>query len=159
MAAAIVDIADPGAELPAEAARAFEVYRAGGGRNLSATADLLGIPRGTVKSWSSRYRWPQRLAAIDAEDDSESLKAALAMAAGLRLKALAALDAVLSSDAASDRAKVEAARLILDRTGLAPGAQAVERAEPQADLDEAELRALLTTDEGRAQLVALSRAR
>lgn len=158
MAAEIIDFEER--DMPTEASRAFAVYRVAGtgGRSLSATADLLGVPRGTVKSWSSRYRWLQRLAAIDAEDDAESLKAAQAVAASLRLKALSALDGILASETASDRAKVEAARLILDRTGMSATARAVGPADAGGGehYSDAELAELAQPPEGRVKLLALS---
>lgn len=56
-----------------ESTRAYEafcVYRdMGAGRSLSKTWQSLGKSKGTITPWSSKYDWPQRAAAWDAEQD------------------------------------------------------------------------------------------
>ncbi len=50
---------------PGETPRAFAAFLAyfqlGQTRSLSAVADALGETPGTVRNWSSKFRWPQRL--------------------------------------------------------------------------------------------------
>jgi len=53
--------------LPGETPRAFGAfltfYQLGQARSLAGTAQALGEKRATVKAWSSRHRWPERLRA------------------------------------------------------------------------------------------------
>lgn len=37
--------------------QAYRIYCSTGARSLRKTADILGLPHGTVLSWSRRYHW------------------------------------------------------------------------------------------------------
>ena len=149
-------------EMPPEAVSAFELYRLDGQRSITKTADLLGIPRGTVRSWAHRYRWTARVVALDAEDHGGRYGAAVDAVSAQMVKSVEFLVELRDNEAAPLRERRAAAVALIDRGGLMP-VQRVQHVAPDADASpdysEAELREMAQTPEGRDRLLAIARAR
>ena len=67
-------------QLPTQIAEAFAVYVGAAERSISETARLISVNLGTVKSWSYRYRWPERSREIDLDRVRGNAYSAMAVA-------------------------------------------------------------------------------
>lgn len=67
--------------LPEESAKAYEAFCAyrdlGPSRSIPKAGEIVGKGKGTLEPWSSKYNWPERAAAWDAEQDRIARKAQL----------------------------------------------------------------------------------
>ena len=67
--------------LPDESAKAYEAFCAyrdlGPSRSIPKAGEIVGKGKGTLEPWSSKYNWPERAAAWDAEQDRIARKAQL----------------------------------------------------------------------------------
>jgi len=154
----MIDPLDLDRPMPPDVDAAFELYRADGQRSLRRTADLLNLPHGTVLGWSTRYRWQQRLAAIDAEHRGDVLRAVQAAVAAQTLQSLNVMIAIRDDLTTPPAVRLSAARDIAGMGGLAPvqrATLAVSADATASGYSDAELSALTRTPEGIAQLLAL----
>ena len=58
---------------------AFEAWRTAAGRSHARLARLTGLSRETVHTWATRYDWPRRARALDAEEAGGALLSAAAI--------------------------------------------------------------------------------
>lgn len=90
------------ADMPPDARDAFFVYMAttakGGQRSLVKTAQLTGIPGGTIRSWAYRFEWADRSLKFDVENGRASLTACLVAAASLRPQIIETLERIAFED-------------------------------------------------------------
>ena len=154
----MIDSLDLDRPMPPDVEAAFTLYRADGERSVRRTADLLGLAHGTVLTWSSRHRWQQRLAAIDAEHRGNALAAAQAAVAAQTLESLKVMIAIRDDPTAPHAVRLSAARDIAGMGGLAPVQRAaldVRSEAPASGYTDQELADLARTPEGIARLLAL----
>jgi len=144
--------------MPPDVEAAFTLYRADGERSVRRTADLLNLPHGTVLGWSSRHRWQQRLAAIDAEHRGDVLAVAHAAVAAQTLESLKVMVSIRDDLTAPHAVRLSAARDIAGMGGLAPVKRATLDVHSDATASgytDQELSDMARTPEGIARLLAL----
>ena len=147
-------------ELPAVRARggvdvtadtAFDLYVSGGGRSLRQVAQTLGLPFGTVASWSKRYRWVQRVRDMDAERIQGIGQSFVVAAIAQSLRSVHRLTEIAENPEASDQARVNANKVLLDQGARYAHLLSVQLgAEDDDDID---YLAMVQTPEGAYQLL------
>ena len=93
--------------------QAYRVYCSTGARSLRKTADILGIPHGTVLSWNRRYHWQKKLRDIDLEVTEGLAQATAVLAVSRGIKALEVLSQIMEDGEVDPRARVSAASEVL----------------------------------------------
>jgi hypothetical protein len=131
------------ADMPEEAARVFSVYLLttadGGQRSLAKTAQLTGIPGGTVRCWAHRYQWADRALRIDVESGKASLTASLVAAAALRPQIVQKLQEIAFEDPLASRTEqLQAIKQLREMSGLT--GPPLERALEAMETEEREAR-------------------
>lgn len=138
---------------------AYRTYIAMGARSLRRTADLLGVPIGTMHSWNRRYQWQSRvrLSDIEATEGLAQMAAVVAVAQGV--KSLEAL-AKVRDTSEDDRARVEASKELLRQfngiTAVIAGSALVKNHDADDELDYEEM---ASTPDGARKLLELARDR
>lgn len=105
--------------MPDDAERGYALWVGPAGRNASEVARMLGIPRTTVHSWASRYRWQDRVTAEDRDERDTLIAAAYARMARSLPRAVGVLESAIAGEDVGKPA-LSAAFGILDRYGLSP---------------------------------------
>lgn len=113
-----------GRPVPAEEAKAFEVWVGDANRNVAQVARITGISENVLYDWKIRYNWADRWSkALAASVSPAREKATAEVVAGLSAAALR-LVKIVSNPKSSDRDAINAASLLF-RYGLVdPTAQA-----------------------------------
>lgn len=145
--------------MPAEAALAYDAWLRDYGMRILTTADALGIPRRTIRTWAERYQWRQRARALALDEEDAALESDRLFIHRMRHDALKAAAALLADPDGHPVAKARVIQTILDRTGLPPTRhQITEHVDATAaGYTEAQLVALAQSPDGVAALLALSR--
>lgn len=140
---------------------AFRVYQSSSQRSLRKTADFLGLPRGTIMSWSSRYSWRARLAETDMEVTEGVAQAVSLSVIQQQMRNIQSLVAIRDSDIASNTDRLNAIKQLAglyarieDRAmiGALTGGLDVE-------LEEEQLISMVQSQEGAREILARLRER
>lgn len=105
--------------MPEQAENGYRIYVTSGGRGISETARILGIPRPTVDSWATRYRWRERIASEDVSERDANIGAAYSRMARALPRAVDVLLAAMDGGSVA-RSQLSAAFGVLDRFGVSP---------------------------------------
>jgi hypothetical protein len=107
-------------DMPLDARKGFAVYAAGGGRSYAKTAQLLGVPGSTVRSWARRYEWVRRLREADEEMTGTAIQAAVVLASAQHQANLEAAIAIRDDPKSPASARIRAIEWISAVGGLVP---------------------------------------
>ncbi len=144
----------------ASAEDAYWTYMGTGMRSLRRTADILGIPHGTVLSWSSRHNWAQRARDTDIEMTMGVAEAAAAATVAQQFRNIEYLAKLRDDEEADHKDRIRATNILMGEFKDVSVAVAGKFQKDDSDMiDEDELEKLAQSPEGVAQLLARSRAR
>lgn len=87
---------------------AFHLYQAQTHRSLRKTAQMLGLPQGTVFAWSSRYGWRQRLLEQDMEVTEGVVQSVAVAVLQSQVSNIQQLVTIRDDEKSSNREKLEA---------------------------------------------------
>lgn len=139
---------------------AFRIYATTGARSIRRVARLLGLPEGTVLSWSQRHRWRQRIIDEDLEVTEGIADAAAAAVVTQQLKNIVYLSELRDNDMAERKDRTAAAKaLMAEFKDISKAVADRQSGEDVEELEDSELERLAQSDEGVAVLLARSRAR
>jgi len=138
---------------------AYRAYISTGARSLRRTADLLGIPHGTILSWNKRYQWQARVRAADIESTEGLAQMAAVAAVAQGVKSLEVLARIRDDEDVAPMARVESAKELLRQfngiTALVAGSALTKGV--QDDLGDAELEELASNPDGVQKLLEMQR--
>jgi hypothetical protein len=140
---------------------AFLVYRSTGSRSLRGTAEILGLPLGTVNGWSRRHGWQQRSSDLDLEATEGIVQAMAVAIVGQQLKNVRVL-AQIRDGAEEPRDQINAAKelnRIFERMADRMQLSGVLSVSDNDATEEEELEALVQTPEGVANVLERLRER
>lgn len=139
---------------------AFRIYATTGARSIRRVARMLGIPEGTVLSWSHRKRWRQRMIDEDLEVTEGIADAAAAAVVHQQLRNIMYLSELRDNDLAERKDRTAAAKaLMAEFKDVSRAVAERDRGIDVEAMDDTELEELAQSDEGVAVLLARSRAR
>lgn len=93
---------------------AYRVYIAMGSRSLRKTAVMMGIPEGTVGSWSRREGWRQRVVDMDTELTEGVIHASAVAVVSQQLRTIEKLAMIRDNEKSQDRDIINAAKLLME---------------------------------------------
>jgi hypothetical protein len=106
--------------MPKDAQDGYAVYVDVGARSLTKTADLLNVPRGTVRSWAHRYAWLARAKSEDDESRRAGIGAAAALASAQHIRNIEAAMEIRDDPKAPASARIRAIEWLSGVGGLVP---------------------------------------
>ncbi len=93
---------------------AYRVYIAMGSRSLRKTAAMMGVPEGTVASWSRRGGWRQRVVDMDTELTEGVIHASAVAVVSQQLRTIERLAKIRDNEKALDRDVINASKLLME---------------------------------------------
>ena len=136
---------------------AFRAYSVQPDRSLRKLADLLGIPRGTILGWSSRYGWSAKIKEMDQERVEGVTETISVILVQQQVKNLETLINIRDAPTSKIRERMDAAKALSgmferyqDRALLA----ALTTGNNEDFLEDSKLEELAQTQEGVRQLLA-----
>lgn len=140
---------------------AFRVYQAQQHRSLRKTANMLGLPHGTLLSWSARYGWQQRLRDQDREVTEGVVQSVAIAVLQAQIKNIQTLVEIRDAPDSHPLAKLQAIKLLTGQYNRLEDQALVQAlmGTNEIELEEANLVELAQTPDGARQLVAKLRER